>query len=113
MDDGLGMNNDVNGVQGNVEQQMRLDHLERLVHQRRGIDGDDRPHPPGGMGECLFGGDSDKIGSTAAAERPPARSENEPSYFVGTSRAQTLGEGGVLGIDRNDLRSEEHTSELQ
>ena len=38
------------------EQMMRFDQLERLVHQRRRIDGDLRAHRPVGMGERLLRG---------------------------------------------------------
>ena len=37
-----------------AEQQVRLDQLQALVHQRGGVDGDDRAHVPGRVGERLL-----------------------------------------------------------
>ena len=47
------MDDDVDLVVIDPEQLVGLDHLQALVHQRARVDGDLRPHLPGGMGERL------------------------------------------------------------
>ena len=85
------------------EQQVRLDHLETLVDQGRGVDRDHRAHVPGRVGQRLLGshvgevshgsgrgtGHRSPSGRAGAPRRPPA--------------AQALGQRRVLGVDRHDL----------
>ena len=51
VDDALGVHHHVHPVVGQAEEMVRLDHLHRLVGQRRAIDGDLVAHAPGGMVE--------------------------------------------------------------
>ena len=51
--DRLRVHHDVDVGVGDVEEQVRLDQLQALVDQGRGVDGDDRPHVPGGVGQGL------------------------------------------------------------
>ena len=51
----------------------------------------------------LFGGHVSQLGSGAAAERSPAGREHEPADLVGTPAHEALGQGGVLGVDGDDL----------
>ena len=64
---------------GQVEEQVRLDHLEALVDQGRGVGGDHRAHVPGGVGERLLRGDVGQLG-------PRLRPRNGPPLAVSTSR---------------------------
>jgi hypothetical protein len=54
VDDGLRMHHHVDLAVLEAEQVVRLDHLEPLVHERGRVDGDLRPHLPGGVGQRLL-----------------------------------------------------------
>ena len=54
VDDRLRVDDDVDSVEWDVEEQVRLDDLEPLVHQCRGVHGDERTHRPGGVLQCLL-----------------------------------------------------------
>ena len=96
---------------GHVEEQVRLDHLQALVDQGRGVDGDDRAHVPGRVGERLLGRDVGELGAAAAAERPAADAVST-SRRTSSARpaAQALGERRVLGVDRDDLAGPRHAA---
>ena len=64
-----GVDDDVDPVEGDVEEQVRLDHLEALVDQRGRVDGDHRAHRPGGVLQRLLDGDVGEVLAGAAAER--------------------------------------------
>ena len=49
----LRVNDDVDARVVDSEQKVRFDHFQRLVDERRGIDRDFLPHPPGRMVEGL------------------------------------------------------------
>ena len=53
VDDRLGVDDHVDGVIGDAEQLVGLDHLEALVHQGGGVDGDLRAHRPGRVDQRL------------------------------------------------------------
>ena len=55
--DRLRVHDDVDPVVRDAEQQVRLDDLEALVDQGGRVDGDDRAHRPGRVGQRLRGGD--------------------------------------------------------
>ncbi len=55
MNCGLGMDDDINFRERNIEKPASFDHFEAFVHQRGGIDGDALAHLPFGMVEGLFG----------------------------------------------------------
>ncbi|MNI91961.1 hypothetical protein D3C73_1496910 [compost metagenome] len=54
MDHGLRMNHDVDPIQGNVEQQVCLNHFEALVDQAGRVCGDHEAHVPGGVSQRLL-----------------------------------------------------------
>ena len=58
------VHDDLDPVEGDAEEQVRLDHLEPLVDQGRGVDRDDRAHVPGRVGQRLLGRD---VGQLVAA----------------------------------------------
>ncbi len=86
-----------------AEQQVRLDHLETLVHERRRVGGDDAPHVPGRVGERLGRGDSRERLAGAPAERAAGCRQHQPPNLGMFARSQGLRDGGMLGVDRHDL----------
>ena len=80
VDDRLRVHHDVDVGVGDVEEQVRLDQLEALVDQRRGVDRDHRAHVPGRVGERL-------LGAVTSASSSAARPRNGPPLAVSTSRA--------------------------
>src|SRR5690349_13643640 len=52
--DALRMHDYVNTVIRQIEEKVRLDHLERLVGECRAIDGDFSTHLPRRMSQCVF-----------------------------------------------------------
>ena len=101
VDDALRMDDDVDGVVGHIVEPVRLDDLQALVGERRGVDRDLGSHGPGRVPQRPLRGDR--------RERPrPAVSRNGPPDAVSTRRAiarrrfadEALPDGGVLGVDR-------------
>ena len=62
VDDALGMDQDVDVLVGSIVQPVRLDHLQALVGESRGVDGHLGAHAPRWMGEGLFGTHGLEIG---------------------------------------------------
>src|SRR5439155_6262625 len=52
VDHALRVHDDIDAAVGDVEEEVRLDHLEAFVHHGGGVDADLRPHLPAGMGDC-------------------------------------------------------------
>ena len=88
--------------QRHVEQQVRLDQLQPLVHQRRRVDGDDRAHRPRRVVQGLRRCDVGELAAVAAAERTARRGQHEPRDLARAAPAQALGQGRVLGVDRHE-----------
>ena len=63
VDDRLRVHDDVDPVVRRAEQPVRLDHLEALVHQRRGVDRDLAAHRPGRVRERLRDGHALQLGA--------------------------------------------------
>ena len=97
------MDDDVDPIQRNVEQQVRLEQLQALVDQGGGVGRDHPSHVPGGMGEGLAGGDVGELDTGPAAERTAASGENQPVDLAGAATTQALGQRRVLGVDGHDL----------
>ena len=55
VDGALWVDDDLNFLVGHVEEPVRLDDLEALVHQGRGVDGDLVAHAPGRVSEGFLG----------------------------------------------------------
>ena len=98
-----GVHDDLDAVERDVEEQVRLDHLEALVDQGRGVDRDHRPHGPGRVVQRLLGRDVGEPLAGPAAERAAARGEHQAAYLLGAAAAQALRERAVLAVDRHDL----------
>ena len=45
------MHNNGDVIERKIKQQVRLDNFQSLVHQRRRVNGHQRPHAPGGTGQ--------------------------------------------------------------
>ena len=76
VDDRARMDDDVNRVVPEAEQIVRLDQLEALVRQRRGVDRDFRAHGPGG-GERLIRRHPLQLLARPASKRTARRSEHQ------------------------------------
>ena len=72
------MDDDVDLVGGHVEQPVRLDDLEALVHQRGRIDGDLAAHLPRRMTQRLLGRHPLERRGGEVAKRSARRGENQP-----------------------------------
>ena len=103
VDHRLRMHHHVDAVVVEPEQLVGLDHLEALVHERRGVDRDLRAHVPRGVLERVGDRDQRKLLTRVAAERPSARGEDQAPDLVGRAGPQRLVERGVLAVDGNDL----------
>ena len=101
--DGLGVHDDVDTVEVDAEQLVRLDDLQALVHERRRVDGDLGAHGPRRVLQRVGDGDALELGSRRAAERPTAGGEQDAAHLVRGTGAQRLVDGGVLRVDRHDL----------
>ena len=94
------MDNHVDVVVARPEQFMGLDHLEPLVHEGRGVDGDLGAHGPRRMGQRLFHGHGGQLFGRPAPERTPGRCEDDARHpFVHVVGPQALMDGAVLAID--------------
>ncbi len=103
VDHRLRVHHDDDPVHRHVEEQVRLDDLEALVHQRGRVDRDDRSHRPGRVRQRLRQGDLAQLVTGPAAEGPSAGCEDQPPDLLGPSPLQSLCQGRVLGVHRHDL----------
>src|SRR4029077_4787275 len=85
------------------EQEMRLDYLERLVHEAGGVNGDLLPHFPGRVAERLFHGRARYALRIPGAERTARRREDESRQLSRAPPGDALQDRAVLRVDRNDL----------
>ncbi len=104
VDQRLRMDDDVDALLRQAEEEVRLDDLEALVHHRRGVDRDLRPHLPRRVRERVR--DRDRVEGVEAplAERAARRREHEALRLLGAAAAHRLVDRAVLGVDRDDLR---------
>ena len=102
MDGALRLHDDADAVVGHVEQVVRLDDLEALVHERGRIDRDLRPHVPRGMGERLRGRDFAQLVARAPAERPARSRHPQPLDLAMLFPDQALVNRPVFRIDRHE-----------
>src|SRR5690349_7156502 len=97
------MHHDLDALHRDVEEQVRLDDLETLVDQGRGVDGDHRPHRPGRVGQRVLRGHVVEVVGPATAEGPTAGGLHQPAHLGATTAAQALRECAVLAVDGHDL----------
>ena len=102
--DRLRVHDDVDAVERDVEEQVRLDQLEALVDQGRRVDRHDRAHVPGRVRQRLLDGDVGELGSRSRPRNgPPLAVSTRRRTSSGVPAAQALGERRVLGVDGHDL----------
>ncbi|CAL2071510.1 hypothetical protein GPN2_22132 [Streptomyces murinus] len=99
----LRVHDHLDAVERDVVQQMRLDDLQALVDQGRGVDRDHRAHRPGGVGEGVLDGDVREVRLAAAAEGAAGGGDDQLAHIGAGAGGEGLEEGGVLGVDRDDL----------
>ncbi len=83
-----------------VEEVMRLHHLESLVHERRGIDRDLRAHRPHGVLERLLHRCPSELVAGPPAERTAGTREHHALQVLATLVAERHRQRGVLGVHR-------------
>ena len=93
VDDRLRVHDHLDLVVRRAEQLVGLDHLEALVHQRAGVDGDLRTHLPRRMGQRLVDTDVGQLVGGPAAERPAARREQDAGDLAPGDRRSPAGTG--------------------
>src|SRR5207253_5961622 len=97
------MDDHVHRLVRQAEQEMRLDHLERFVHETGGVNGDLLSHFPGRVAQRFVHRSTRHALRVPGAERAARRRQNEPRQLPGTSPGDALQHGTVLGVDRHDL----------
>src|SRR5437762_5350342 len=98
------MDDDVDPRIGNVEEEMRLDHLETLVHHGGGIHRNLRSHLPARMGQRFGDGDALHGLQRAAQERTTGAGKDQSADGWLFLAPEALPDGTVLAVDREDLR---------
>ncbi len=99
------VHDDLDPLVRDAEEEVRLDQLEALVRERRGVDRDLRPHAPGGVRERVLDADVSQIGPGAAAERPARGGQHERVDRLRLAPLEALEERRVLGVDRQQQAS--------
>src|SRR5438552_18147399 len=102
VDDRGRLDRNLDAVVRHAEQEVRLDQLEALVCERRRVDRDLPPHPPGRMRECLLRRDVFQVGARAAPKWPAGAGQDERVDLVGGATLEALEECGVLAVDGED-----------
>src|SRR4030042_482408 len=110
VDDALPVKEDVDAVQGDIEQPAGLDALQPLVEEGSAVHGDLLAHLPVGVPQRLLGCDAVQLLMRRIAEGAAGGGEDDALDAVRLFAPEALPDGGVLTVDG---RSEEHTSELQ
>ena len=100
VDDALGMDHRIDLRVRQPIQPFGLDDLERLVDERRRVDGDLRPHAPGRVRQRLVGRHAGQGCRVAAAKRSPAGGEHQARHARHLLAGQALPDGRVLAVDR-------------
>ncbi len=99
MDGALGLHHHFDLFVGHGEQMVRLDHLQPLVHEGGGIDGDLAAHVPGRVRKRLRRRDALQVGALLAAERAAGSGYPQLGDLAGLFAQKALVDGTVLGVD--------------
>ena len=103
VDDRFGVDDDLDLLGRQAEQPAGLDHLQGLVHQRGGIDGDLRPHAPGRVAQGLLDGDVRPARPGCVPRKgPPLAVSTMRSTVAGRAALDRLEDGAVLAVDRQE-----------
>ncbi len=100
VDHALGMDDDLDGVVVDIVQPVRLDDLQALVGEGRGIDGDLGSHGPGRMLERPLRGHGRQLGGRGIQERAARGGQDERGDARHGFAHQTLPDGRMFRIDR-------------
>src|SRR5271166_3290871 len=100
MNDRLGMNDDFDAIQRQLEEMMGLDELEPLIHHCCRIDRDLGPHAPIWMGDGLLRRDPPHVLEASLTERAAARRQNDPFDCVYSGEIEALPDRIVLAVNR-------------
>src|SRR5829696_2234686 len=103
MDDALRMHDDVDSVVWKAEEKMCFDHLQRLVRQRRAVDGDLATHAPGWMSKRILDGRILELVFAPSPERTARRSENDSPHICRGTTRDALQNRAVLAVHGNYL----------
>ncbi len=99
----LRVHDDADAIVVDSEQVMRLDGLESLVHECRGVDGDLGPHLPRGVRKCVRCGDPGQLLARPPPKGPAACGEPEGRDITRVLTKQALEQCRVLRVDRDHL----------
>ena len=94
------MDENVDFIESNWEEMMRLDQFKALVHHRRRIDTDFGTHFPIGVGDRLLGGDRTHLVECVSAERPAACGQCDFADLIDPATGEALEDSIMLTIDR-------------
>ncbi len=103
VDDRGGVKDHAHLVVGDAEEVVSLDHFERLVHHRGGVDRDPRPHRPRGVLEGVLGRDAGELVRVGVPERPSRRREEDAPHVLAPPGLQALEHGAVLAVDGDEM----------
>ena len=106
VDDRLPVDDGRDLLQRQAVEAHRLNDLEALVHQRRAVDGDLRPHFPVRMLQRVVLRLSGKRFARHAEKRPAGAGQNQPPHlFLVAAAHQALKDRRMLGVNGDDLRA--------
>src|SRR5258708_38924800 len=100
MDRGLRMHDHLHSIWRQVEEPARLDHLDALVHQSRGIDRDAPAHLPRRMCECLLNSNAPKGRFWSMQKGTAGSSEPDCGDFVHAAATHALMYSVMFAVDR-------------
>src|SRR5438105_12195498 len=92
------MDDDIDTLVGHIEEPVRLDHLQALVHESCAVHRDFGPHVPGGMGERLLYAYGTQFVERGLAERSSRSGQDESLDLVSFFTTQALPDGTVLAV---------------
>jgi hypothetical protein len=99
VDDALAVHDDLDAVHRDVEQPVRFDHLEALVHERGRVDGDLAAHIPRRVTQRVTGCHVLEVARRQVAERAAGGRENEFLDGGDVLAPKALPDGAVLAVD--------------
>src|SRR5688572_11029225 len=103
MDDALRVNNDFDAVVGQIEQNVRLDYLERFVRERSAVDRVLPPHAPGRVPQSIRDTHPGETLRAPPAKRSTRSGENNAPHFTARMPGDALKDRRVLAVDRYEL----------
>ena len=102
MHDRLRVDDDIDLLSGQIEEPMRFDDFQPLVHQRRRVDGDLAAHTPCRMLQCVLGLHVGERSGRHLSKWAARRGEDDPPDFLTPATVETLMNRAVLAVDGKD-----------